>query len=84
MIMHVSRTQILLYAWMHTLDVPWLQLVEVHVADDVQVDALRRHLLLQVVGQQLLLRRVEPEPRRHHRLPVHRDAHHGGRRPKQE
>jgi hypothetical protein len=69
---------------MYTLDVPWLQLVEVHVADDVQVDALRRHLLLQVVGQQLLLRRVEPEPRRHHRLPVHRDAHHGGRRPKQE
>nr|ACN32055.1 unknown [Zea mays] len=57
------------------LDVPWLQLVQVDVADDVQVDALRRHLLLQVVGQQLLLRRVETEPRRHHRLPVHRDAH---------
>ena len=58
-----------------TLDVPWLELVEVDVADDVEVDALRGHLLLEVVGEQLLLRGVEPEPRRHHGLPVHRDAH---------
>lgn len=58
-----------------TLDVPWLELVEVDVGDDVEVDPLRGHLLGEVVGEQLLLRRMEPEPRRHHRLPVHRDAH---------
>ena len=58
-----------------TLDVPWLELVEVDVGDDVEVDALQGHLLGEVVGEQLLLRRVEPEPRRHHRLPVHGNAH---------
>ena len=31
-----------------TLDVPWLELVEVDVADDVEVDLLTRHLLSQV------------------------------------
>jgi hypothetical protein len=58
-----------------TLDVPWLELVEVDVADDVEVDLLGGHLLAEVVVEQLLLRGVEAEPRRHARLAVHRDAH---------
>uniref|UniRef100_A0A0A9EXJ8 Uncharacterized protein n=1 Tax=Arundo donax TaxID=35708 RepID=A0A0A9EXJ8_ARUDO len=58
------------------LDVPWLELVEINVADDVEVDLLGGDLLVKVVIEQLLLRRVEPEPRRHARLPVHRDAHY--------
>ena len=57
------------------MDVPWLELVEVDVADDVEVDLLGGDLLAEVVVEQLLLRGVEPEPRRHTRLPVHRDAH---------
>jgi hypothetical protein len=57
------------------LDVPWLELVEVDVAYDVQVDLLGGDLLAEVVVEQLLLRRMEPEPRRHAWLPVHRDAH---------
>jgi hypothetical protein len=53
------------------LDVPWLELVEVDVADDVEVDLLGGDLLAEVVVEELLLRGVEPEPRRHARLPVH-------------
>jgi hypothetical protein len=47
------------------LDVPWLELVEVDVAYDVEVDPLGGDLLAEVIVEQLLLRRVEPEPRRH-------------------
>jgi hypothetical protein len=44
------------------LDVPWLELVEVDFAYDVEVDLLGGDLLAEVVVEQLLLRRVESEP----------------------
>lgn len=58
-----------------TLYVPRLQLVEINVADDVQFDLLRRHLLPQVVAEQLFLGGMKAEARRHTGPPIHRHAH---------
>ena len=58
-----------------TLDVPWLQLVEIDVADDIKVYLFGGDLLAEVVVEELLLRGVETEPRRDARLPIHRDTH---------
>jgi hypothetical protein len=46
------------------LEVPWLDLVEVDLPDDLEVELLEADLLLEVVEQKLLVGRVEPEPRR--------------------
>ena len=47
-----------------TWQLPWLALVEVDLRDDVELDLEPVDLALQVVVHQLLVRRVEPEPRR--------------------
>jgi len=47
-----------------TLEIPWLNAVEVNVADDVEVDLLRGHLLPEVVADELLVRGVKPKTRR--------------------
>jgi hypothetical protein len=47
------------------LQPPWLDLVEVDLLDDLEVELLEADLLLEVVEQQLVVGRVEPEPRRH-------------------
>ena len=50
---------------MSTLENPWLDAVQVDVADDVEVDLLRGHLLPEVVADELLVGGVEPKPWRH-------------------
>jgi hypothetical protein len=47
------------------LQIPWLDAVEIDVAYDVEVDLLGRHLLPEVVADELLLGWVEPEARGH-------------------
>jgi hypothetical protein len=47
------------------LQLPRLDLVEVDLPDDLEVELLKSDLLLEVVQQQLLVGRVEPEARRH-------------------
>lgn len=44
-------------------EVPWLHLVQVHLRDGVHLERPPMDLPLQVVGHQLLIRRVEPESR---------------------
>jgi len=47
-----------------TWEVPWLALVEVDVGDGAGGEGEVRDLAGEVVGDELLVRRVEPEPRR--------------------
>lgn len=61
-----------------TLYIPWFELIEINVTDDVEVDLLIGHLLPQVVMQELLFGRVESEARWHPGLSVHRQAHVSG------
>lgn len=48
-----------------TLQVPWLQLVEIQVADEVQVDLEGAHFLGEVVSHQFFIGGMESEPYRH-------------------
>jgi hypothetical protein len=48
-----------------TLEIPWLDPVEINLPDDVEVDLLGCHLPGEVVADELLLRGMEPEPWRH-------------------
>ena len=51
--------------WMkHTCEIPWLDAVEVDVADNIEVDLLGGHLLAEIVADELLVGGVEPEPGR--------------------
>jgi hypothetical protein len=47
---------------MLTWEVPWLALVEVDVGDGARGEGEVGHLAGEVVGDELLVRRVEPEP----------------------
>jgi hypothetical protein len=47
------------------LEIPGLDAVEIDVAYDVEVDPLGRHLLPEVVADELLVGGVEPEARGH-------------------
>jgi hypothetical protein len=48
-----------------TGELPWIEVIEVEVRDEVDVEAPAFHLAPEVELDQLLLRRVEPEPRHH-------------------
>jgi hypothetical protein len=45
-----------------TVEIPGLQLVEIQVANEVQVDLHGAHLLRQVVSHQFFICGVEPKP----------------------
>uniref|UniRef100_A0A0E0DVH2 Uncharacterized protein n=1 Tax=Oryza meridionalis TaxID=40149 RepID=A0A0E0DVH2_9ORYZ len=48
--------------------VPWLNLVEIDVLDDIEINPSGSHLLPKVVIHQLFVRRVETKSRRNLRL----------------
>ena len=56
----------LAYARTLTREVPWIMLVDVHLLDDLYAERLPRHLPAEVERDELLVGRVEPEPREHH------------------
>jgi len=58
-----------------TLNVPRFKLIEIDIADDVEIDLLAGDLLAQVVVQELLLSGMEAKARGHARLAIHSDAH---------
>jgi hypothetical protein len=47
-----------------TRELPWLALVQVDLRDGAAAEAAVHGLAEEVVGDELLVRRVEPEPRR--------------------
>uniref|UniRef100_A0A0E0DVH3 Uncharacterized protein n=1 Tax=Oryza meridionalis TaxID=40149 RepID=A0A0E0DVH3_9ORYZ len=49
-------------------EVPWLNLVEIDVLDDIEINPSGSHLLPKVVIHQLFVRRVETKSRRNLRL----------------
>lgn len=57
------------------MNVPWLELIEIDVTDDIEIDLLAGDLFSQVVAEELLLSWVEAEARRDTGLAVDGDAH---------
>jgi hypothetical protein len=48
-----------------TWELPWVVSVEIEEGDELDVEAFALHLAPEVEFDELLLRRVEPEPRHH-------------------
>jgi len=57
------------------LNIPWLELVEINITNNIEVNLLVRDLLPEVVLKKLLLGGVEPEARWDLRLSIDRYAH---------
>lgn len=61
--------------YVRTLYIPWLKLIEIDVADDIEIYSLTGDLLLQVVLQEFLFSWMKSETWRHLRLPIHSYTH---------
>ena len=57
------------------MNVPWFELIEIDIADDIEINLLADDLFAEVVVQELLLRRMEAKARGHAGLAVNSDAH---------
>ena len=57
------------------MNVPWLELVEIDVAYDIEIDLLAGNLLAQVVVQELFLGGMEAKARGQAGLAINSDAH---------
>ena len=58
-----------------TWKIPGVVLVDVDLLDDVNTEALLLHLPRKVEAQELLVRRMEPEPRKHQIIIFSSDFH---------
>lgn len=60
---------------MPTLNVPWLEFVQIDIGNYIQIDPFGRDLLPQVVVEQLFFGRMKPKAGRQTRLSIHSYVH---------